>query len=86
MNATDIELTVLEELLNDECKCECLHTAEGNETCSGIVTHISTFACGPERFLICFAAARFYVLSFGTGDYCEDCFKPVEECWSVRPV
>ncbi len=80
MNATDLELTILEDLLGDECKCELNHV---DTECSIKVTHIITFCVGSG--LICFNGAMNRTESMKI-DNCAFCSCPASKCWSIRPV
>lgn len=87
MNATEIDTSRLEDLLNDECKCEA-HHEHGEVTCSYRVTHRHK-TCKFDK-LACFNAT---LRILGEGHYqnrhlwyCPDCERRLSDCWTIIPV
>lgn len=84
------ESLYLENLLNDECKCERTAEAHSNRNvvCTGKVTH--RYVTCMWDILICTP----YAHSIVTEDKwitlslrrCSSCKRPASECWSIRPV
>lgn len=77
------ESLYLEDLLDDECKCESSHK---NTSCSGSVVARKHRSCGPS-FNICSNSRSWNLLVISTpGKRCKKCLENVSECWSIRPV
>lgn len=79
-----LEVTLLENLFNEECKCEINHT---HTSCSVEVTHARIVSCTGNRLLMCQNAAsgtnRWIEERSGT---CAVCGNNVADCWAVVPV
>lgn len=84
MTAIDRELIILEDLLNDECKCEkkCHDVYE----CTYLAVAKLSFQCDTFSSLVCQAVVTGYWEGCEVGYWCDGCKKPVSECWSIRPV
>lgn len=83
-NATELELTVLEDLLNDDCKCQSDHNYV--PVCSQVVTHIANGSCADRPVLICLNVATEHLRFMRINGPCSGCLRPASECWSIRPV
>lgn len=84
-SATDLAAEHLEDLLNDECKCQA--TYHYGKTCRVHVVALLCFKCEPERpMLVCQAIVTEYWESCKEEDWCGDCGQLISECWSIRPV
>lgn len=86
-NTPDLELTILEDLLNDNCKCESQTHQDAGTVCSVEVTHRVITVCGKGDKLLCQVAA-FTVQGFieSQDTVCIYCERGAEDCWSIRPV
>lgn len=84
---TDLELTILEDLLNDECKCESLTHKDEGTVCSVKVTHFVSTVCGMGDKLLCQVAANTLQGHINSGRIrCAYCNHRAHNCWSIRPV
>lgn len=85
MNATDLEITVLENSLNGDCGCQWFHNEEG---CSYRVTHL--YSDCQFELLICDFAFQWIVKlkewKIRHVATCNNCLRSASECWSIRPV
>lgn len=83
MNATDLELTILEDLLNEECKCEAkMHPIP----CSIKVVARLTYSCGGHFPLVCRSTILDVLDSVMAGDTCAECGQYIRNYWRVTPV
>lgn len=85
MNATDIAAQHLEDLLNDDCKCEVRHL---QTVCSYKVTHRQK-SCFFDVLTCLNSALKMmqdeeYVNRFGR--QCGYCRSDLEDCWQILPV
>ena len=80
----DLEIQSLEELLNDDCKCESEHE---ESQCSYSVTHLVVTECGTEG-RICLNAYKIVAPRLNHSDYyCAYCGQDHDVCvWTIRPI
>ncbi len=83
MNDT-LEIIDLENLIQDEVKCQYNHN---KETCSIEVTHVATDC--QSALMVCHTAVHgkiegVYVLR--ELFHCSRCLRHARECWDVRPI
>lgn len=79
----DLEVTFLEDLLNDDCKCESSHQ---NSTCTYEVTTLVTATCCGKSWRICEGSAR-YTRTYTLAKLCGQCRSElVADCWEIRPI
>lgn len=80
--ATELDLALVPGF-ESELRCEVEHSAT---TCSGPVTHLSTAECISATLFECANAAAYEVECREAGMGCEDCDRPIVDCWTLRPV
>lgn len=82
----DIDLTYdyLEEQLEDDCKCESLHTAPDNKECSVLVVARITSCSG--SCLLCLNSSVAQLGFMARAGICSDCGASASDCWSVIPI
>lgn len=80
----DIELRFLEDMLNEECKCESLMHDSG---CTNEVTHRGFRRCANVSKNVCADAAAYIVKSKSHPlYYCSDCGESTRLCWTITPI
>lgn len=79
-----LERVDLEELWNDELKCQSKHEFARNPICSVVVTHRVTW-CGGAFFFCQLAADRNYEFMEIPGS-CGGCGKLAKDCWKLYPL
>lgn len=77
----DVELRFLEDLLNDDCKCESHHK---RTKCSEEVTHRIVTCAGDWQ--VCVNSARDMIYRNRKGNWCAGCKRFTEDCWEIRPI
>lgn len=84
-NATDLELTIIEHLLSDDCKCEAPHPTT---VCSYKVTH-RNLSCMFDQ-LGCLNAAMYIMQQWEYRERhnvtCAACGRNLGKCWNIVPV
>ena len=76
-----LELVSIEDLLEDECKCEASYHLQG---CSGRVTHRFRAKCAPSGKNVCAATA--YSVTTARTHICANCLERVGDCWTITPI
>lgn len=82
MSTDTLELVNLDELLNNEPRCQSAHYVT---TCSGHVTHLGR-TCSGKRTLICDSSAEWAHDAMTAGDACAFCKQPAADCWQIIPI
>lgn len=83
-NATDISAEHLEDLLNEECKCEKKY--HDLYECTHLAVAKLSFKCDTFNPLVCQSIVTEYWEACENEDWCEGCGNLVSGCWSIRPV
>lgn len=78
----DIELRFLEDLFEEDCKCESQHNNWG-DTCSKQVTHL--FQAHVVQKKVCESAAS-RIERAGKSVACQRCGKYIADCWTITPI
>lgn len=83
MNATEIDASRLEEILDEECKCEKVY--HDYECTQAVVTKLS-FKCDPLNLLVCQSVVTEVQEGYEIGDWCDGCGNVISDCWTIIPV
>lgn len=85
--SNDVETRFLEDLFEEEAKCESRHQNPENAYCSGGATHMVSYSCEPTRDKVCDASAKYTQRCRNNpDDVCRDCGLSCFECWTIRPI
>lgn len=79
----DVELRFLEDLLNDDCKCETRHRVT---TCTFKVTGIVVPVCSDKPIMKCQSGMNHTVKLINSGTFCSWCGELASDCWEIRPI
>lgn len=81
------ESLYLEELLDNECKCESGTHADMGTVCSVKVTHRVLTKCHKGDKMLCRVATHTLMSWLGQNVFeCAYCPKDIEDCWTIIPV
>lgn len=80
----DVELRFLEDLLNDDCKCESAH--DGGPACTHDIVARKYVACDGIAFNICQSSLNQNRVWLSENGNCNGCNLPVQVCWEIRPI
>lgn len=78
----DTELVFLEGLLEDDCKCESLHTM--TECSVTVVAKIRS--CTVPWTLKCANGIQYSRKFMAEGGGCSGCYGLAVDCWTIRPI
>ena len=80
-----LEQVSLEDLLEDECKCESLHNIPQNAKCSVTVRWYVDDCTHDGPHLVCDNYARVFIVHRDT-QVCAHCYRDASDCWTIVPV
>ena len=80
-----LEQVSIEDLLEDECKCESLHNTPWNATCSVTVRWYVGHCVPAGPHLVCDDYARMCIMRRAIST-CADCKRAATECWTIVPI
>lgn len=78
----DTDLMFLEELLNDDCKCESIH----NLTQCSVKVVAKITSCTVPWTLKCANGLRYSRQFMAEGGGCSGCHELASDCWTIRPI
>lgn len=84
---TDIDTEfqiIVESMEQNDDGCEADHNQEERPECSIEITHVAYTACGQYE-KVCTNSAMFDLIIQKLGGICI-CQRPVQECWTIRPI
>jgi hypothetical protein len=84
---TDSEIQFLENLFNEECKCESKHIETTSAICSVKATHRADIKClNSTPLLICGELALADFIHMNKGFLCGECNSRASDCWIITPI
>lgn len=85
-DSIDIDIELLEQTFEDDCKCESQTHDFGRVECSGEVTYLLDAVCtGPRKVCKAMGLKAIQYLN-GNARRCGLCYRDLQDCWTIRPI
>lgn len=83
----EVEIALLEDLFEEDCKCDSSHIKAVAGPCSGVAVAKCVPGCGMVGALWCQSALDSANRSIAEGFYkCALCGSKIGECWTITPI